>query len=49
MQRRKDHGAREGEGGGGRGPQAEVSYGRRRPQADAAEVSSEAPKAEPAN
>ena len=39
MQRRKDHGARDGEGGGGGGgrggPQAEVSYGRRRPQQDA--------------
>ena len=48
MQRRKEFGAREGEGGGGgRGPQAEVSYGRRRPQAEASE--GEAPKAEQTN
>ncbi|MCW5832713.1 MAG: 30S ribosomal protein S2 [Labilithrix sp.] len=49
MQRRKDHGARDEGGGGGRGPQAEVSYGRRRPQADAEAASAEAPKAEQAN
>jgi small subunit ribosomal protein S2 len=36
MQRRKDYGPRdEGGSGGGRGPQAEVSYGRRRQQSEA--------------
>ena len=37
-QRRKEFQPRDGEGGGGgRGPQAEVSYGRRRPQSEAPE------------
>ena len=38
MQRRKEHAPRDEHGGGGRGPQAEVSYGRRRPQGDAPEA-----------
>ena len=38
MQRRKDRGQNdEQQGGGGRGPQAEVTYGRRRPQSEAPE------------
>jgi small subunit ribosomal protein S2 len=47
MQRRKEHSSRDDQGaGGGRGgPQAEVSYGRRRPQAEAAP---EAPAPAPA-
>jgi small subunit ribosomal protein S2 len=53
MQRRRDSGSRDNEGGGsGRGPQAEVSYGRRRPQSEAPEGAGapEAPKpAEQAN
>jgi len=45
MQRRKEFGARDAEGGGsGRGPQAEVSYGRRRPQAEVAPEGAVAPE-----
>jgi small subunit ribosomal protein S2 len=47
MQRRKEFAPREGEGGGGgRGPQAEVSYGRRRQQSEAPE---QAPADKPEN
>jgi small subunit ribosomal protein S2 len=53
MQRRKEHSPRDeqgGGGGGGRGgPQAEVSYGRRRPAAEAAPEPPPAPPATPEN
>ena len=50
-QRRKEFAGREGHeqgGGGGRGPQAEVSYGRRRPQSEAPEGAGAPPAAAPA-
>jgi small subunit ribosomal protein S2 len=47
-QRRKEFAPRDGEGGGGgRGPQAEVSYGRRRQQSEAPEASADKPENQP--